>query len=272
MVVRHVSGDGHTLIALADFEGYYLDHSTIIGIPRVDELGEPDLLAIAGYLNSSVANFFYQSVFATDSLQGEFSHVYPIAVKSARLPTIPAVGAMVELRAALSDGQWAGAFTSPDSRARSWAQIVAGLSERLHELARALWSSADRLTAFVRHRFELDLSGTTIEELAAGELSFDTLAARVSGARGRVMTGRELGDLGEEFARATAELGTLRAEASKLDDLLDEVVEDAWGLTCAERTWMHAYLAPNGSPRGNRLWPRSAPGTEGGTLRTPMRS
>jgi TaqI-like C-terminal specificity domain/N-6 DNA Methylase/Eco57I restriction-modification methylase len=254
IIVRKISGAGHTLIATADFDGYYLDDGAILGVAERPDVRPLDLLAIAGYLNSSVANFYYQAVFATDSLQGDFSHVYPIAVKSARVPSLPSVDDLLPV-AAIHDGTgWASGFDSQEARAEAWATIAAAFSSRLHELATLLCRTSDEFAEYVRHRTGGVLTAAAAEELAAGGLATDDLVARCSAALGRRLRGDELADVRREIDNVMPRLEELRAEASRVDSLLDLAIEDAFRLGDAERRWMHEYLSAAGTARGNRLW------------------
>jgi hypothetical protein len=257
LVVRKISGNAHTLIALADFEGYYLDDGAILGIRRVPGVGRPELLAIAGCLNSAVANLYYRSVFATDSLQGEFSHVYPIAVKSARLPSFPVVPELLPT-GHIHDGQgWMTGFDSPAHRAATWATIAASLSGRLHEIAAALWEQSRLLSEFVHHRVGVWLSEGAIEELAAGALDVQALVDRCSTALGRALAGEDYGSISAEARAVLGRLEGLRREASLLDGLIDVAIEDAFALSLEDRDWVHTRLAGVGAAGGSRMWPKS---------------
>lgn len=52
----------------------------------------------------------------------------------------------------------------------------------------------------------------------------------------------------------------MRAEAQRLDGLLDETFEDALGLDDGQRHFVHRQLASTGGWTGSRWWRKTPPG------------
>jgi hypothetical protein len=101
LIVRHISGNNDTLISTVDYSGYYCDHGLILATDYKNIKSEdrtkfkgyaiiedhnytPEF--ILGVLNSRLMSFFYRKVYATGSLQGSYSHVYPKHVRDFPLP------------------------------------------------------------------------------------------------------------------------------------------------------------------------------------------
>ena len=101
LIVRHISGNNDTLISTVDYSGYYCDHGLILATDY-KTLKSEDRTKFKGYaiiedhnytpefilgvLNSRLMSFFYRNVYATGSLQGSYSHVYPKHVRDFPLP------------------------------------------------------------------------------------------------------------------------------------------------------------------------------------------
>jgi hypothetical protein len=102
--VRHISGDNDSLVVINDAEGFYTDHGVIHAVRYADLTSTTyartaaeeqlstgyDTRYIAGCLGSAVCRDYYAALFATGSLQGRFSHVYPEAVKLLPVPKLEA--------------------------------------------------------------------------------------------------------------------------------------------------------------------------------------
>ncbi|ELY75414.1 Eco57I restriction-modification methylase domain-containing protein [Natrinema gari] len=103
IAVRYVSDDDDSLLAAYDDEGMYTDHLVVLcthyenisGTGLQDEfdgfsqLNKPySLRSILAIINSSLTNFYYANRFATGSLQGNYSHVYPRSVRRFPIPDI----------------------------------------------------------------------------------------------------------------------------------------------------------------------------------------
>lgn len=101
--IRHISGDFDSFVAWVDTEGYYTDHGVIHAVPffelkneayyRVTEEQEGlsrrfPLFYLLGILLSRSALQLYAELYATGSLQGAFSHVYPEMVKGLPIPEL----------------------------------------------------------------------------------------------------------------------------------------------------------------------------------------
>jgi len=103
IAVRYVSADDDSILAAFDEEGMYTDHLTVLctmydnvegtdlrtnyeGFDKLET--DYSLKAILAIINSSVDNFYYANRFATGSLQGDYSHVYPQSVRKFPLPSI----------------------------------------------------------------------------------------------------------------------------------------------------------------------------------------
>ena len=106
LIVRHISGDNDTLISAVDYSGYYCDHGLILAtdyknlkpedqtkFKGYDMIEDHDYTPefILGVLNSKLMSFFYRNVYATGSLQGSYSHVYPKHVRDFPLPDFKAI-------------------------------------------------------------------------------------------------------------------------------------------------------------------------------------
>lgn len=101
--VRYVSGDADTFLAWVDQEGYYTDHLVIHATPYHSIRSEPSyrvtdvdaersrlypLFYLLGIIMSRPVLRYYADLYATGSLQGAFSHVYPDTVKTLPIPTL----------------------------------------------------------------------------------------------------------------------------------------------------------------------------------------
>jgi len=103
IAVRYVSADDDSILAAFDENGMYTDHLTVLctkyenvegtdlrtsfeGFDKLDT--GYSLKAILAIINSSVDNFYYANRFATGSLQGDYSHVYPQSVRKFPLPKV----------------------------------------------------------------------------------------------------------------------------------------------------------------------------------------
>jgi hypothetical protein len=96
LIVRHISGENDSLIFNLDYSGYYCDHGLILATDYKN-LKPEDRTKFKGYdvikdhsftiefildlMNSKLIPFFYKNVYATGSLQGSYSHVYPQHVR-----------------------------------------------------------------------------------------------------------------------------------------------------------------------------------------------
>ncbi|WP_432277079.1 Eco57I restriction-modification methylase domain-containing protein, partial [Halobacterium salinarum] len=101
IAVRYVSDEDDGLLASFDSEGMYTDHLTVLcthyqnidgeklqtefeGFPHLSQ--DYDLKFLLSVINSKVEKFYYASRFATGSLQGSYSHVYPRSVRRFLIP------------------------------------------------------------------------------------------------------------------------------------------------------------------------------------------
>jgi hypothetical protein len=102
--VRYVSGENDSFLAWVDEEAhYYTDHLVIHAVPwhflhdekrypRTTEQRERSRLCslwyVLGALMSASVTSYYRELYATGSLQGDYSHVYPETVKLLRIPRL----------------------------------------------------------------------------------------------------------------------------------------------------------------------------------------
>ena len=101
--VRHISGDFDSFVAWVDEEHYYTDHGVIHAVPyhvikaeaaytvtaEQESVSERyPLFFLLGTLMSRPAMELYAELYATGSLQGAFSHVYPNMVKGLPIPKL----------------------------------------------------------------------------------------------------------------------------------------------------------------------------------------
>ena len=110
LLIRHISGDEDTLVAAFDpaldpERALYTDHGVILAIPyqhlnglrqgvsdeAMDLARRFDPWYLLGCICSRLVSRYYDLMFATGSLQGEFSHVYPAAAKQLPIADTPAV-------------------------------------------------------------------------------------------------------------------------------------------------------------------------------------
>ncbi|ABE53032.1 Eco57I restriction-modification methylase domain-containing protein [Methanococcoides burtonii] len=102
LITRHVSGKNDSLIFTIDKMGYYSDHGLIMSTDyenlnsknrtsfsdyTVDSKHNYQIELLLGILNSKLMSFFYANVYATGSLQGSYSHVYPQHVRNFPIST-----------------------------------------------------------------------------------------------------------------------------------------------------------------------------------------
>jgi hypothetical protein len=103
--VRKISGDADTFVAWVDEGQFYTDDGVIHAVPYHFVRDEPsyavsehqareslnyDLFYLLGVVMSSSVLEYYAELFATGSLQGAFSHVYPNTVKALPIPKLDA--------------------------------------------------------------------------------------------------------------------------------------------------------------------------------------
>jgi hypothetical protein len=164
--VRHISGDADTFVAWVDEERYYTDHGVIHAVPWHALKGEKDgeaaygvteeqeavslrypLFYLLGVLMSRPARELYAELYATGSLQGAFSHVYPDMVKGLPIPKVA---------------------KAPGEAPANWfAKLAAQAPSGRHSRAsvRRAFPSRDKLvaalTAAARRRQELELHRDT---------------------------------------------------------------------------------------------------------------
>jgi TaqI-like C-terminal specificity domain len=101
--IRHISGDADTFVAWVDRNHYYTDHGVIHCVPYHAVAHEPTyrvtehqaqhsrnypLFFLLGVVMSRPVLTYYAELFATGSLQGAFSHVYPETVKELPIPRL----------------------------------------------------------------------------------------------------------------------------------------------------------------------------------------
>jgi hypothetical protein len=101
--IRHISGDRDSFVAWVDGDGYYTDHGVIHCVPYRSLRDEPsyrvtdeqsatsanyDLHYLLGIVMSRTVLDYYGELYATGSLQGAFSHVYPNTVKDLPIPRL----------------------------------------------------------------------------------------------------------------------------------------------------------------------------------------
>jgi hypothetical protein len=102
--IRYVSGDNDSFLAwVDDTQHYYTDHLVIHAVPwhylqdadryrrTEDQQTRSQMLTLwflLGVLMSDIVTAYYRELYATGSLQGEYSHVYPETVKLLPLPRL----------------------------------------------------------------------------------------------------------------------------------------------------------------------------------------
>ena len=101
--IRYVSGDSDTFLAWVDEERFYNDHLVVNCVPYHLCAGEPSyhvkaelaaaskhypLYYLLGIVMSLPVLRYYADLYATGSLQGAFSHVYPDTVKQLPIPQL----------------------------------------------------------------------------------------------------------------------------------------------------------------------------------------
>ena len=158
--VRYVSGENDSFLAWVDEEAhYYTDHLVIHAVPW-HFLGSTDrylptpeqlersrmmpLWFLLGSLMSDSVVSYYRELYATGSLQGDYSHVYPETVKLLPVPRLdePPAEAPPEWQERLRDlprGQRAAEWLGRRFGDRSTvASVVAAAARRRQEIAFAL--------------------------------------------------------------------------------------------------------------------------------------
>ncbi len=101
IAIRYVSGSGDTLRVAYDESGMYTDHLVVL-CAKYEDVDEEqlqsdfegfdrtsydyDTKSIQSVLASKLVGFYYAQRFATGSLQGSYSHVYPQSVRSFPIP------------------------------------------------------------------------------------------------------------------------------------------------------------------------------------------
>ncbi|KAA9400688.1 hypothetical protein Har1131_18580 [Haloarcula sp. CBA1131] len=103
LAIRYVSDSDDSLLAAFDASGMYTDHLVVLCTPYANIEGtdlrqnfdgfdrvnhEYDLQYLQAVVASTVESFYYASRFATGSLQGSYSHVYPQSVRDFPIPDI----------------------------------------------------------------------------------------------------------------------------------------------------------------------------------------
>lgn len=104
IITRQISGKNDSLIFTLDREAFYCDHNLILATDYKNLKPENrtkfegyDVIENHGYapefiltiLNSRLMSFLYKNVYATGSLQGSYSHVYPKHVRDFPIADVP---------------------------------------------------------------------------------------------------------------------------------------------------------------------------------------
>jgi hypothetical protein len=173
--IRYVSGDSDTFLAWVDLDHYYTDHLVIHAVPYHAVQGEPSyrvsdeqaersrqypLFYLLGVIMSLPALRYYAELYATGSLQGAFSHVYPDTVKALPIPILRS------LPQEPPDDWWdrgrdlvsGGRRVSPTAIRRAFkkrsvvASVLAAAAERRQEVEGRRATRADAFIAFMDSR------------------------------------------------------------------------------------------------------------------------
>ncbi|MDL0130440.1 TaqI-like C-terminal specificity domain-containing protein [Halobacterium salinarum] len=169
LAIRYVSDSDDSLLASYDDSGMYTDHLVVLctqyeNIEGTDlqqdfkdydrVTGEYDLQYLQAVVASTVESFYYASRFATGSLQGSYSHVYPQSVRDFPIPPINFEGEpdtaeesnLIEIAESYIE----------EERGRGFGkEITNQQSQTLHNVAADL---ADQLAQEKENRFNLTLS------------------------------------------------------------------------------------------------------------------
>ena len=249
LLIRHISGDQDRIVAAFDpairpTDALYTDHGVILAVPfrhlrhlrqgaaedHSDAVAHFDPWYLLGCLSSRLVSRYYALMYATGSLQGDFSHVYPAAAKQlpiAETPSVDRTGApspalLLELFGmAPSDAEGrrllmqAGVAPGPIA-AGAIANSAERIAARTHELAQA----GTDFAAWFAARFGAPWHGAVGAALADGVSDADVLADLPSD------TGvAEFTEVRDEVARAVSTARALAEERDVLRSALDLLVQ-----------------------------------------------
>jgi hypothetical protein len=149
--IRHISGDFDSFVAWVDAEHYYTDHGVIHAVPfefladedyevspeQVEISRRYPLFYLLGILLSRSALGLYAELYATGSLQGAFSHVYPDMVKGLPIPEL-------RERPGEAVGDWFAGLDRELSKGRLSVAAVRRVFPQRDQVAAALTAAAER--------------------------------------------------------------------------------------------------------------------------------
>jgi len=262
VAVRHLSGDDDSLVVAADTEGNFCDHGVILAVPlhfviddlvrgvhgsskavdRAAKLREQsrvstwyDVWYIAGCLGSSLVGRFYATWAATGSLQGNYSHVYPNALRGLPLPRLagPIVRPDVGVEELLADRTTTlqAMLKRPDGDVRSMkAGLVSFVSEELHKTGKTVRLEESNFAQWLEPRVPKRESGVAFVlpagfQLRAGAVErLGTLLASFP------VDAPTQAQFDRELKAAIHRVDETRRRHEHLRQVLDEVVEDLFGV------------------------------------------
>ena len=150
IAIRYVSGSGDTLRVAYDESGMYTDHLVVLctKYENVDEeqlqsdfegFGRTsydyDTKSIQSVLASKLVGFYYAQRFATGSLQGSYSHVYPQSVRSFPIPENDGGTSSLDIDGWIKDfEQMLGGGPSPRTAFSDWSSTENVLSHLTDEI------------------------------------------------------------------------------------------------------------------------------------------
>jgi hypothetical protein len=245
--VRHISGDHDSFVAWVDEDHYLTDHGVIHCVPyhllldakkyrvTAEQAARSrcyDIYFLLGVVMSRTLLSYYAELYATGSLQGAFSHVYPNTLKELPVPRLdsplgsPASDWSDRLRAAVGGGRFDRAALRAGFPAREdAAATIAAAARRRQELEASRSEHAVDFMDFM-HAHVGDWKwpeGQSLELAPAEEEFLEAVGPKLDSMR--LVTA-----VRDQFRAAVAEANRNLDEVTTLERGIDVLVERVFSL------------------------------------------
>lgn len=301
IVIRKISGENDSLVVAYDDQRLYCDDGLVLAVhygavensmlreefKGYKRLNDPyDLKYVLAIVASRLESFYYALRFATGSLQGTYSHVYPQAVRSLPLrriffttPERVREELVSELKAYYAKGSFDKVLSAVESclpkdkdgnflASKEGATGTEEKSDVVHDLLAYL---AEQMIAMNKEKNQ-EIKGflgwlesylgvkiddlknkTKIREYHNGSLNelFKALEQNHKAITKVDVTGREAREkIQAEFEKSMAKLKPLKDKIEATDRLIDQIVYRLYGLTDEEIKIVENSLKQNIAPEG----------------------
>jgi TaqI-like C-terminal specificity domain len=231
--VRHISGDADTFVAWVDTHGYFTDHGVIHAVPYHIAAVEPSyrvtpeqaersvnypLFFLLGVIMSLPVLRYYAELYATGSLQGAFSHVYPNTLKALPIPRLdsPPSDVPPDWRTRIDQALTTRAAARAFPNRREASAVLAAVALHRQELEMGRHKREEDFRAFVVAHQPLWRwpRGQSLENPPDENAFLERMA-------GNLPTVTSMDALRSEFRRCVGEAQADREEAALLQSALD---------------------------------------------------